>query len=245
MPKENGCKLPPPLSDEQLSSYLDGLAGKDVQEHLDACAFCSDRLQAMREFDNKLKVTLWRFDCPDSQVLTDYVMDFLSTPERKNVERHLAICIACKEEIAVLRRFLENDEDTVEQSETTLSPIPKLNIFNEMIAATALEVSVGTLRGNLSGPIIIQVNEVLSLVLEFKELVKGIVCNGQILAQDTETWSGALVQIFGNEDLLCTTQVGDLGYFECEIDALTSLTLRITAASGEVISAQNIRLDDS
>src|SRR5688572_15647682 len=92
------CSAPPALTDDELTAYLAGKAEKHIEEHLEGCAFCRAQLDDIR-FANVLRTALYRFDCPDSQRLTDYALTQLPAYERETITMHLTFCLVCQDEI--------------------------------------------------------------------------------------------------------------------------------------------------
>lgn len=245
MPDKQTCSMPPTLTDEQLSFHLDGIADASVTQHLEVCSFCRTRLAEMKQYDKLLSTTLHRFDCPDSQQLTDFVMERLISSEREIVKQHLAFCAACQAEIQMLQDFLADEIEAVEPEPTAFS-IPKRPYAADYVAHFQTpEGSVvrGKLRGKLRGPILASVSDSLNVFLEFDESVTAITLKGQIVVEDLDAWQTGLVKIFSNFNLIATATIGELGDFQCELEAVVPVQIRITAPSGETISIPEIMID--
>lgn len=58
------------------------------------------------DFERELRRVLYRFDCPDAQVLGDYELDLLDASERIRVATHARDCDECSDELKTLRAFL-------------------------------------------------------------------------------------------------------------------------------------------
>jgi hypothetical protein len=56
--------------------------------------------------EQRLRQSLYRFDCPDAQTLGEYELDMLDPVERTRVAAHAVGCDDCKSELGELRAFL-------------------------------------------------------------------------------------------------------------------------------------------
>jgi hypothetical protein len=58
------------------------------------------------ELERELRRSLYRFDCPDAQVLGEYELGLLEAAERTRIAAHAADCDDCRAELQTLRAFL-------------------------------------------------------------------------------------------------------------------------------------------
>lgn len=235
------CSVPPALTDDELIAYLQGKAGKRIREHLEVCAFCRAQLDDI-EFGNLLKSALYRFDCPDSQKLADYVVEQLAAYERDMIQNHLAFCLSCKDEVKLLQDFLNMEDERNIPLSQTISIQAKRRHPKEFVARISQLPTATLVRGKLQGPILASISDTLSVFFEYTESVQANTLKGQIVAEDLALWQSAIVSIFHNQNLIATTTVGDLGAFQCELDTFVTLQIRITAPSGESISISGLKL---
>jgi hypothetical protein len=56
--------------------------------------------------EQRLRQSLFRFDCPDAQTLGEYELEMLDPVERTRVAAHAVDCNECQSELGVLRAFL-------------------------------------------------------------------------------------------------------------------------------------------
>src|SRR5215208_1947417 len=103
------CSFPPPLTDDQLTGALDGLADRAVDDHLAGCAYCAARLAQARQADLLLHAGLRRFDCPMPQQLGSYLLKLLGQADARAIARHLKECARCTDELEELRLYLATD----------------------------------------------------------------------------------------------------------------------------------------
>src|SRR5581483_12415510 len=100
------CSAPPPLTDEQIFTALDMVAGPAVLAHLAHCASCARRLAEAQQMEQRLKSRLHRWDCPPPQQLADYYARRLASEQIETIETHLAGCASCSAELEDLRQFM-------------------------------------------------------------------------------------------------------------------------------------------
>ena len=244
MSDKDTCSVPPKLTDDELTAYLAGQAESHVKAHLESCAFCSARLDDMH-FGNLLSSELHRFDCPDSQQLTDYVMKQLPSGERETIQKHLAYCLSCGDEIKMLQDFLDTELESKDIARPAASAIhPKKEYPEHLIAHVNRVPLASELRGRHQGPILASVSDTLNIFLEFKESVQATTLTGQIVADDILRWQSAMVAVFHDLKPIAATTVDELGAFQCKLGAILPVQIRITATTGETISIPELILDE-
>ncbi len=105
------CSNPGVISDEELLAYL---AGEPIRpaahRHLSRCEACSARLAEYRRMELALTSTLYRWDCPSSQVLGEFELGLLSPEVMEAVEAHVRFCRPCISELAALNSFLATED---------------------------------------------------------------------------------------------------------------------------------------
>lgn len=244
MSDKDTCSVPPALTEDELTAYLAGQAESHVKAHLESCTFCRAQLDDMR-FGNLLNSVLHRFDCPDSQQLTDYVMQQLPSDERETMQKHLVFCLSCRDEIKVLQDFLETEieENDIALPETSTIH-PKRWHPEDHLARVSKVPIASELRGRHQGPILASVSDTLNIFLEFKESVQATTLKGQIVTDDITIWQSAMVTIFHDLKLITTTTVDEWGAFQYDLAAILPVQIRITAASGATISIPELMLDE-
>src|ERR1700737_213695 len=52
---------------------------------------------------------LYRFDCPSTLTIGEYVLDLLEMPSRTAIARHVLDCALCEDELTVTRAFMATD----------------------------------------------------------------------------------------------------------------------------------------
>ena len=100
------CTRPPALSNVALLAVIDNEADTDVMNHLDSCAFCSERADSFAELQHFLRVQLYRLFCPSSDYLIDYQQGLLRGEQRSAIAQHLATCPHCSREVALVEQMV-------------------------------------------------------------------------------------------------------------------------------------------
>lgn len=92
-----GCATP--LTNVDLSMYLDGDADAAVNAHVRHCAECQRRAQRLQQTQQQWQTLFHRHSCPPSQELCNYAWELLPAPDRQRVEQHLSYCPHCTHEL--------------------------------------------------------------------------------------------------------------------------------------------------
>ena len=101
------CSHPPALSNVALLAVIDNEADTDVINHLDSCAFCSERAASFAELQQFLRAQLYRLFCPSSDLLIDYQQGLLRGEQRSAIAQHLSTCPHCAREVALVEQMVE------------------------------------------------------------------------------------------------------------------------------------------
>lgn len=92
-----GCATP--LTNVDLSMYLDGDADATVKAHVRHCAECQRRAQRLQQSQQQWQSLFHRHSCPPSQELCNYAWELLPAPDRQRVAHHLSYCPHCTHEL--------------------------------------------------------------------------------------------------------------------------------------------------
>jgi hypothetical protein len=104
------CREPGTIRDEELLAYLAGEQVRpEIEEHLHQCQVCSERVATYQRIENRLVHTLYRWDCPSSQVLGEFQLGLLDAELAAVVSGHLQGCVLCNAEFVLLTEFLADD----------------------------------------------------------------------------------------------------------------------------------------
>ena len=214
------CSFLAPLTEDQLSDMLDGIADPSVIEHLDKCVYCSARLEEARRIEGRLHRQLSHWDAPSADELADYVLGLLDDQAREQIENYLRISPSMREEVENLRGFLNDEALSVkpvsprpEADARAWHSIPRLEeIIATFIPRTlqpALRGEGGLARGELTA-------EGRGVTIFVEYVVEGDICTvtGQVMASDPNVWSGALAQMLAEANPVGITMLDPAGEFK-------------------------------
>jgi len=234
------CNHPPPLTPDQLSDAIDGTAGAAVQEHLADCPSCTQRLAIARLAEQKLGARLLRWDCPSSQQIGDYDQGLLPESEAASVASHIRECARCTEELADLRLFMATDDrprPIAAPQSARRSPS-----LGELIAQLLPRTLAPALRGEIRAPLTAQA-EGVTIVLDVQPGDgQQIVLQGQLAAEDQDSWTGALVTLRQGNQLKATAIVDDLGGFSVASLPSAITDIRVTPQVGQPVLLKEVNL---
>jgi hypothetical protein len=226
-----------PLSDENLSLALDGLAHDKTQQHLAHCQDCAARLAEFRRLDTVLQQRLRRFECPSPQRLADYHAGMLDASDATAVHEHVQRCPRCQNELEMLVEFLNlPPEEPVADNIIPLRTPPyvwkasRVQIAGNLALKGAEDETTHDARAGSA-----------SVFLESKAIPKGFLLTGQVLDSQVN-WAGAIAEAWqeGASQQVCI--LDDSGEFRFELTTSAPITLYITAASGATLMVENIAI---
>ncbi|MEO7912420.1 MAG: hypothetical protein ABIV47_22465 [Roseiflexaceae bacterium] len=228
------CSSPPPLTDDQLSAALDQIAAPDVIDHLANCASCATRLQAARQAEQVLHSALYRWDCPTSQTLADYHLGRPSADQQRAIMRHLETCARCSEEIAELELFMRDELPAAAPVEPVLVQRPAARGW--ALGRLLPHTPALALRGAAGAPLMFETDDGVTIFLELQPIADGQVeLRGQLVADDQDGWTGALVELRQAGMLRATTPIDDLGTFRVAALPTQPTELRASRADGRAL----------
>lgn len=232
------CINPPALSDEALSLALDGLADAEIQQHLDQCPACAERLAKMKHFERTLQAHLRRFDCPPAQDLADFHAGMLDEEAAAVVSDHLAHCPVCRAELEMLSQFLdlppENDSVPDNIIPFRIPPAVRRTFRVETSGSLALKGLKGEqdeFHDERSGS--------ARIFLESKAVAGGVVLIGQVIDSQVN-WRGAVAEIRQGGITQQVKILDETSEFSFELSSAAPATLSITASSGATLIVENL-----
>src|SRR5260221_8603393 len=84
---------------EELMAYGDGEARASVVGHIDGCSTCTAQVGSYARIQVKLRLALFRFDCPEAHTLGEYQLDLLEPRHRRNIPPHSTDCVTCRAQL--------------------------------------------------------------------------------------------------------------------------------------------------
>jgi len=233
------CRIPPPLSDDQLSSALDGEADTEVQVHLAACPNCAARLKRARRIEQGLrKLAFW--DCPSPEELGEYELAMLDTAASQTIAAHLGECGRCRAELEDLRALLGTPEPAARPAPAvpvaTPRPTPLRARLGELIAQLLPTPAAPALalRGAASRTLTAEAGD-LTLMLDLSDAGQGVRVEGQLIGDALDPWLGAVVELRQGGALQSAALVDEFGGFSLGPLPAAPADLRITGEHGGTI----------
>ena len=208
------CIFEKELEDRQLLAYLDHEADQETVHHLEQCAYCLERANALARLHDRLTENLYRVKCPSSIELGEYHLRILPASQMMIISQHLRICPHCANEFA---QFSKNLMDPMQQS-GPLGPVRVL--IANLIRGSSLDheggelltPSFANLRGEAEEPLVYQADHV-QIVLEVQEdpeLLGHKILLGLVTGQES---NDIYVRISKEGKVFATTLIDEFGNF--------------------------------
>lgn len=234
------CIFPPALTEQELSAALDGEAGSAVQQHLAQCPYCAGRLEAARRLEQRLKIILYRFDCPPSQQLVDYDAGLIDPASAQRLRQHIATCARCGDELRRLQVFLDDDGEAAPSLRVVRSQRQRPG---ELVAQPRADTAAWAARGLQDGQTQDWEVEGATIFLELNHRAEGLVLSGQVV-DETTSWTGALAELRQSETLQGVSVLDKMGEFHFVLTEAEPASLTITAPGGTTLVLESITLND-
>ncbi len=180
-------------------------------------------------FEQRLRLSLYRFDCPDAQTLGEYELDMLDPVERTRIAAHAVDCADCTAELSELRTFLARPTSVSE---------PVLQRARRILATLFTPqpgLAYGGLRG--AGDLSTRVYEAGDVTITLgpgstSGSVLGLVVAGDTPPASLEAHAVRLLNPLGAP---AGTQLDDLGNFEFAHVAAGIYSLEVDLPVGVVV----------
>lgn len=237
------CYLNKPLSEDDISRILDGIADKSLITHVEQCAACHNRVEAARQTETFLGRYLNRFDCPNPMQLGDYHTGRLDAQTHASIAGHIESCSFCQQELDTLTAFLSLDEDAPPAAELTniihLAP----NYF-QMHAE--MNAPLRQARGSSKKQLRAQADD-LTILIDIQQTPEGLALECMLMLTDEQqlgNWIGSLVEVRTAEELVTASYIEGDGAFRCNPVPSAVLDMRITTPGGDSIVVSDIDVRD-
>jgi anti-sigma factor RsiW len=130
------------LDEEALVAVLDPNAlNTEARQHLAECPACTERAASYQRVMSTFTSKLYRWDCPDTQEISDYAAGWLRGKRRRVLTLHLKRCPRCTAELAISQQFL---------APTPLPLVPRQRLFAQLVPHRAAGAASAGLRGGSS-----------------------------------------------------------------------------------------------
>lgn len=211
----------------------------ETRQHLAQCPACAARAAAYRQVTSALISRLYRWDCPNTQEISDYAAGWLRGKRRRALTLHVRRCPRCAEELEISRQFL---------APTSLPATPRQRLIARLVPRRAMGAALAGLRGassedNAGWPRQYQVNGI-SLSLHRAAPApggSGAMLLGLISRAETspEAFVDREVRLIASdapdEPPLVTEQIDDLGNFVLSPIPTGRFDLLILLPEGELV----------
>lgn len=134
----------PHMLDEEdlVAAVLDPNAlSAEARQHLAGCPTCTERAASYQKVMSAFTSKLYRWDCPDTQEMSEYAAGWLRGKRRRVLTLHLKRCPRCTAELAISQQFL---------APTPLPVVPRKRLFAQFVPHRAAGLASAALRGGVS-----------------------------------------------------------------------------------------------
>lgn len=227
------CVSPPELDEKQLLLYLDGEADRETSLHLQRCAYCREKAEALDRFQDRLKSRVFRANCPSSMELGEYNFRMLPPSQMLLIGQHLRSCPHCAREFAGLQAFVNEDlsqSGLAGSIKVLIAQLVKGGDGNQNADQPSFQPALEGLRGNGEKPFIYQA-ENIQIILEVQEDIEQPDLKMILGLVTGLTAGGFTVQASQDGQTVATSPIDDIGNFT--IHPLTPGTYDLTLRGPE------------
>jgi len=189
----------------------------------------SDGPSEPEQFERELRAILYRFDCPDAQMLGEYQLELLDPGNRTRIAAHAVQCDECRGELQTLRTFL---------AMPTSVPEPTLLRARRLIATLFVprpDLAYGGLRGASDDSTRLYEAGDVTVTLGPGQTPGSLF--GLVVASghSPEALESREVRLLTREAAVLSTSLDDLGNFEFARVASGKYVLEIDLPDGVVV----------
>jgi hypothetical protein len=94
------------MTEADLYAYIDGLAPPEIASAIEQSPVLRGRIEYLQQEEATLRHLLLRAPCPDPFELGEYHLGMLSGRPAQRIRQHLAHCLGCQGELAILEKEL-------------------------------------------------------------------------------------------------------------------------------------------
>lgn len=212
------------MDDVALMMLLDGVAAPEEAMHVAECAKCSRRASQLRGVQANLSRWLFRAACPTSLELGEYQLKMISKERTAQIERHLAGCDFCIEELAQLREFMSQPDPYLKPEPLAVAQRRVRVLVARLVGGAgqgggfggpALAPAFAGLRGEESGPLMYEAGDV-QVLIEVEDDAKPGRKTVMGLLSDLSDYTGYTVGLWQGGQQLTLIPVDLLGNFVIE-----------------------------
>ncbi len=244
---------PPPhlLNEDELvmAAWDADALTSEARQHLAACPVCSERVASYQRVRKSLTAYLYRWDCPETQEITDYAAGVIKGKRRRALASHFRQCPRCAEEVHMSQEFLAPSPPALPPIPVAL-PVPFPESGRRLVARLLPQRAPGAalagLRGGETGDGWPRQYEVDGISLSLHRAAPspgsaGAMVLGLISRAESapEVFAGVEVRLRKAGDPgqppLLVEQIDDLGNFVLSPVPIGQFDLLITLPEGELV----------
>lgn len=240
------CRVPPPLTEDDLSAVLDGTASPHVLAHLQQCDDCAARLETARSVEAALHQQLLKWDAPTPDELADYVMGFVEEAQRATIETYLQYSPSARAEVTALQSFVQQDAPVANAKPAAAERKPRARIIprlDEIIAVLLPPTLQPALRGGVTRGEMTAEGRGITIFIEYIVEGDGCVVTGQVMSDQPDVWVNALTQLFTEDALIQTVHLDETGEFKLISIPFGTYNLRISSEQRRTIIVHDLKLE--
>lgn len=242
-----GCYFDQPLSEDDISDILDGIADESRLEHIKQCDACRERVEAAHQTETFLERYLTRRDCPTPLQLGNYSTGYLDGSEREQIREHIITCSFCQQELAKLEDFLKLDDDAIPVRSSSVDPDNILYLGQDYFQTRAeMHADLRQARGSSKKQLRAHA-EGITILIDLQRTQEGLALECMFIPEDIRQladWVGSLVEIRAADELITVSYVEEDGSFRCDTMPSKILSMRITSLTGIAIMISDIDIRD-
>lgn len=243
--KNETCRMPPELSEDELSALIDGEADARLQDHIKQCPYCAGRLAQAQQLESGLRMALHRHDCPTSFELAQYQMDMLDAPEETaRIEAHLKTCVRCREDLRDWKAFVESEDsemfDLAEDQPDNIIEMPRKASKRVVLIPDIKSLPQRAVRGSVQINRIIATAGETTIRLAFEpQSAREHKLTVQLSSKSVD-WREGMVTIRQNAQVIAVVEINAYLSASCILPTHDPVSLQFVAKDETLIDFNNV-----
>lgn len=145
------------LRDADLLAHIDGELSPGLTERISGSDDLRARASQLARQEEGLRRALFRHNCPNSMILSEYAAGLLA--DKRRIEKHLRSCPYCTAEVAETRRFLAESAEDIRHDLLTRTRILIAGLLPEPPGGALIPGVLGAVRGSAGAPLTYEAEE--------------------------------------------------------------------------------------
>jgi hypothetical protein len=236
------CKIPPELTEDQISALIDGETDPHSQQHILQCPYCADRLAQAQRIEKGLHMALFRKDCPTSFELAQHHMDMLDSPEdRSRIDSHLQTCRYCQHDLQDWERFIDESSVISESLDAAAKKVrPMHNPERIVLFPRIASQPRSAVRGDARVNRIIATADSTTIRLSFETLPDDKIKLTIQLSSPEVDWRGAMVNVRQGNSTVAVCRINTYQIGTCVLPRQEKMTLRFVSTDETLIEFKDV-----